>query len=283
MAVIKIDNILLDPDNPRHNPIEYQREILAFFSQDKETFELAKDIATFGVNPGIRPICIPHESHEGKFIAIDGNRRLAAIKLLLDPDFCQDPSVQKKYAEYSVSEKIPDELECAMVASREDGRHWLELLHGGKQEGAGQVQWSPIQKQRFYGDKGRYPYAMNILNYLSNTYGMNIEGAPLSTLDRIIQDPYVRSVLGFEFEEGKTETTKEQTGVGVVLKRIADDLISKKVKEPDVTDKELRKTYLDRVLSEEKVELKDASKKAELHASASKPQAKKNQGWHHQR
>ena len=48
MANVSIRGLYLDPKNPRHIPIENQKEIISYLIENEKVKELAKDIAEKG-------------------------------------------------------------------------------------------------------------------------------------------------------------------------------------------------------------------------------------------
>lgn len=86
---IAVDNLLLDPMNPRlaglNLTVDQQDEILRILWRERAVNELVDSVAKSGY--------WEHEElfaakESGKLIVIEGNRRLAAVKLLLDGDLC---------------------------------------------------------------------------------------------------------------------------------------------------------------------------------------------------
>jgi hypothetical protein len=83
--VIVLESLLLDTLNPRHNPVESQREALDALLEGRgaqELLRLADDISQFGVSPIDLALVIPDGN---VFIVLEGNRRVAALKLLKNP------------------------------------------------------------------------------------------------------------------------------------------------------------------------------------------------------
>lgn len=85
------EQLYLDAKNPRLTGQEFtiddQVEILKFLWQDKEVSELVGSIAHNGY--------WQHEvlfatNERGKLVVVEGNRRLAAVKLLRSPDLCRE-------------------------------------------------------------------------------------------------------------------------------------------------------------------------------------------------
>ncbi|WP_052121861.1 ParB N-terminal domain-containing protein [Gallibacterium anatis] len=80
---LSITRLYLDSKNPRHIPIENQKEIIAFLIENEKIKPLAKDIAEKGL---INPLDLVGITEENKKkIVLEGNRRICALKLLLNP------------------------------------------------------------------------------------------------------------------------------------------------------------------------------------------------------
>lgn len=65
---IALANLLLNPENPRYEPVTSQREALALIVHDQKMklVNLAQDIITRGLNPTELPIVTPsEEGNEG--------------------------------------------------------------------------------------------------------------------------------------------------------------------------------------------------------------------------
>ncbi len=82
---IKTANLVLDPLNPR---IKWsrkdlsQKEIIEYLDTNENVGTTAKSIKKIGYMPNERPIVIYEND---KYVVVDGNRRVAACKLLRDP------------------------------------------------------------------------------------------------------------------------------------------------------------------------------------------------------
>lgn len=79
-----VTDLTLDKQNPRHDaPTSTTREaISALLATDPDKWvNLAQDIASKGLNPTELTIVV---QEEGDMVAIEGNRRISALKALLD-------------------------------------------------------------------------------------------------------------------------------------------------------------------------------------------------------
>ena len=102
--MFSIDDLLLDPQNPRL-PVEVQEgspdELLKYIASHYEPLEIGRSIARHGYFPS-EPIIVVEE--DGEHVVVEGNRRIAALLLLADPD---------KAAEF----ELEDAIEWASLAS----------------------------------------------------------------------------------------------------------------------------------------------------------------------
>ena len=83
------DRLLADSANPRlAQTSEGQRETLRALAteQGAKLTVLAKDIVEYGLNPGDPFYVIQLEDRNQRFVVIEGNRRLAALRALENPN-----------------------------------------------------------------------------------------------------------------------------------------------------------------------------------------------------
>ena len=82
---ISVDRILLDLENPRLPRVaNNQRDAISLMCQTKgkEILNLAEHIATNGLDPSTLAMVIPSGDSPIKYIVVDGNRRITALKIL---------------------------------------------------------------------------------------------------------------------------------------------------------------------------------------------------------
>ena len=82
-----IDDLLLHSDNPRIGTVSTQREALQKIldEQEDKLAELAESIATDGMSPIERLLVRREKEGSDRFVVMEGNRRLAALKILCNP------------------------------------------------------------------------------------------------------------------------------------------------------------------------------------------------------
>jgi hypothetical protein len=155
IKTLPLDLIKLDQENVRFggDVAENQKEALQLLMDDpadaKKLYNLAQHISINGMDPTELQLVFPDQ--EGHHIVIEGNRRLAALKLLIKPDLCPVESRVKDFITLKDGAKyqIPNQLEFGCVESREAGDKWIELKHTGENNGVGRVNWdSDIRDER---------------------------------------------------------------------------------------------------------------------------------------
>ena len=90
-----VTSLLLDTENPRlpqSGGAMSQREIISELVTHDAVSELAKDITTQGFFPTEVLLGVRDDDH---IVVIEGNRRLAALKLLINPELAPQSHLQK--------------------------------------------------------------------------------------------------------------------------------------------------------------------------------------------
>lgn len=233
---LKVDELRLDLKNPRIAEASSQRDALQKIidDQDVKLAALAENIIeSGGLNPMDRLLIIASPDEAGKFIVIEGNRRLAAIKVLQNPAVLTGlgvrQSVQKRLeAAAAVFDiKTVEPLDCYEVAARADGAVWIQQRHTGENGGQGIVNWGGVATRRFRGTDPALQALDFVLQHGDLTDDEKAEvqnGFPITTLDRLLSTPAVRDAIGVEIRSGSLLTGLPLEEVIRPLLRIVRDL-----------------------------------------------------------
>ena len=233
--------LVVDAVNPRlPQPNLGQREVLQAIAQHQQQgpnsklLALARDIVLHGLNPAELSIVMEFHDDPNRFVVLEGNRRLAAIRALENPEFLVDAvpasivtafrKLSKQYQEAPVYD-IP----CVQVVSRDESQHWIELRHAGELEGAGLVRWGAQERERFTARSAVVEPALRALDYLEdNGYLTAGEKAivPIASWRRLIRSPDVRAKIGIETPGGQLKILAKEKDVANALTHIAKDLAS---------------------------------------------------------
>ncbi len=125
--LIPITNLQLNPDNPRLEPrddgsVWSQKALIRHYSLDDTVRELATDISERGINPTKIAIVAVDPEDRTQHLVTEGNRRLAALRLLNDPKLADDTTAAKFFAQLAKSGIVPKALPCIELA-KDDANH----------------------------------------------------------------------------------------------------------------------------------------------------------------
>jgi hypothetical protein len=237
---LDIDELLLDLENPRISRASSQREALQKIIEDQDVklVVLAESIVTDGLNPMDRWLVLKSADDRGKFNVLEGNRRLATLRLLSNKALMRDLEIRapvKKRLEELAEQfdlKAVEPIDCFEIDDRADAATWLTQRHTGENRGSGIVNWGGVATARF---RGRDP-ALQALDLVTTHGGLNDEEKaivedwfPISTLDRVLSTPAVRAKFGVDIEDGKLKTNLPPAEVIKPLRRLVLELATEAV------------------------------------------------------
>lgn len=252
---VAVENLLIDLQNPRYDPRANQREAITTIAHDQgvKLANLAEDIVDKGLNPSELPLVTP--SGDGStFIVLEGNRRIAALKLLASPSLLASialsEGIAKRYKELHEKSKgaIPKEIECA-VLSREDANHWIYLRHTGENEGVGVVTWDGVQTHRFRGASPAFQAIefVKSSDYLDETTKKKLPKISITNIERILGTPEARRLLGVDVKDRQLILKTPEEEAIPRLASVVADVANKRITVSDIETKEDRITYAQEV------------------------------------
>jgi len=250
---LELADLRLDGVNPRHPPEEGQRETIAALLREGGTklAELTRDIAEHGLSPMEPLVVTPLDKNS--YVTLEGNRRVAALKLLVNPTLADGHPTAKAFREIAkVANYRPGLVRCCIVDSRSDADHWLRLRHTGENKGAGVVPWSAEQVQRFSGRGGSQAHAaLSFADLMATTYGSNgqlqsdlvkVRQTKLTTLGRLVQDPQFRRRIGLVRDKDGFRSHYPAEVIEATIARLLTDLAGT-LSVSALKSKEQRATY----------------------------------------
>jgi hypothetical protein len=256
-----VAGLLLDEANPRFlqgvsGQDEAITELLRQYSQ--KIISLAKDIVEQGaVNPTETVMAI---EANGALVVIEGNRRVAALKLLRDPELARPASTElgqdlvKEFRDLGKVGTGPDTIEVWVAESREHARHWIELRHTGENGGVGVVVWDSLQANNFKRRPGtqadradvfckaielEFPQEVELLRDIAT-----VRRTRLTTLGRLIGDPRVRAQFGFDFDDDSVLFDFPSDALLPGIRRIFADLATGDVTVTGIKTKDHRRDFV---------------------------------------
>jgi hypothetical protein len=271
---LRVEQLLLDTENPRIGDASSQHDALqkVLDDQGEKLFELAQSIVAEGMSPIDRLLVLRENPKSDRFVALEGNRRVAALRILANPAVLTGLSVkramQKRLEDLAkdfVTANV-EPIDCFESESREAGAPWLHLRHTGENEGRGVVDWSGHAAARF---RGTDP-ALQALEFVK-THGNLTEAQlaavgnsfPITTLDRLLSTPDVRKRIGVEVKDGKLYTALPPEELLKPLRRMVLDLAAKIVRVGRLMKKDQQVDYVEGFSKSERPNL---SKRAKVRA-----------------
>ena len=208
---IEIDKLRNFFENPRHETGENEKDTLSKLIRAvgiQQMMNLAKDIAENGLIPGQQLIVVP--SNGDAFVVYEGNRRIAAIKMLLDPSEYSyiGENNTRKLVELSSKNNIPKEFLC-YVTDEKEALFIMERRHLGEDNGRGIKNWGAREKGKFGVLQGKKKTMPFLLEKYSRQYldGFEITTVlPYTTLDRIFNKKSIKDKIGLDVNDESTYT-----------------------------------------------------------------------------
>lgn len=264
---ISVGNLLLDTSNYRIVKQTSQKgardAIIA--EQGKKLVKLAEDIIEHGLNPFDLPMVIDAEDGNQNYVVVEGNRRLTAINLLLEPELAKDTPVYKAFSglRKKHTESIPKVLNCVIAPNKASALVWINRKHANGLEGAGTEPWTAMAKARADVAQGMPRPDLDVVNFvLSNPtidekLRAHLEGAGfnLTTLLRLITTKELQNATGLALESGalissydKEWTQKVLTDLVTTIAKGERDGV--KFTERSIDSQDKRQTFVDELVAE---------------------------------
>ncbi|MEY2556773.1 MAG: hypothetical protein QOE34_198 [Verrucomicrobiota bacterium] len=237
---LTIDELLLDLENPRISKAESQREALQKIIEDQDVklVILAESIVADGLNPMDRWLVLKSPSEVGKYIVLEGNRRLGTIRLLNNKHMLNSLEVRspvKKRLEtladqFDLERVSP--IACFEIGDRSEAAAWLSQRHTGENKGRGIVGWGGVATARFRGRDPALQALDMVLEHgdLGDDEKESVEDHfPITTLERLLSTPAVRNLIGVDIAQSKLKTDLPAAEVIKPLRRMVLDLATETV------------------------------------------------------
>ena len=234
---IKINRIVNYFENPRHAVGTTEEDTLKKLFEavgNQFMLNLAGDIQEHGLI-GSQQIVVVYSEELKKYVVYEGNRRVAAIKMLLDPEkftFLDKPTIEKakKIAQEGVT---PSTLKC-YITDEAEAMFIMERVHSGEDKGRGVKQWTSREKEVF--KVRRSHEKKKTLSYLIDFYvrkycdGLDITTIiPFTTIQRLFNNHDVRKQIGLDITHEETFTPEKMRLIVSASKWVTEEAKSKGV------------------------------------------------------
>lgn len=143
---IKIEDLKLDLYNPRLPKSQQGKDyktVIEYMLLEAATTELMESIGENDFFAGEMLLVIPDESDKGKYVVVEGNRRLTAVLLLSNPELTTVRKSLVKEIAGNANFK-PTSLPCLVFKSKNEVQKYLGFVHI-----TGKKSWRMLEKARY--------------------------------------------------------------------------------------------------------------------------------------
>lgn len=234
---ISINSLDFDQQNPRLTKDSTTQEMAIQGILENEAtscIELLQDLVEYGISPNDIPIAL--ESDNNRYVVLEGNRRLLALKLLAGDAVVLkqlNDKQRKKVQKITESATPITEIEVVVAQDREEADHWIKLKHSRGNNGAATQPWKPFEKDRhdYTKDASRCTPALALFYYAQQLakedhsldgHVHRIHNSHYSTLQRIANSSHFGRLTGITFEGTRIQATNGHNH----LKSIVTELFS---------------------------------------------------------
>jgi len=252
---LSVANLKLDKMNPRIPSYIFtrnQKDIFNFLFNNEKIERLATKIVDKGFITH-DPIYVVKEGDA--YIVVEGNRRVSALKCLLEPSIAPSASKRRKLEllKNRLGSELIEKVEVYVAPSRRAVENVLYELHA-----EGKLQWSRQQKNRFIAGVGiedgeslediaeRFNVKVSeiqdsVQEYILERYFTEIDlptdiedkalkaKFQMSTISRLVNRKVFKDRTGFEIINGTLTTSCSKSFFNSLLRQIVTDIVSQKI------------------------------------------------------
>ena len=275
---ISTTSLRLDIENPRLTNFgrkPTQPEIIDYLIENEKVFDLAKSIVSQGYFLNEQPIV---HRENNKLIVLEGNRRVAACKILINPDLIKSSGkrsiIKKALKDFDLN--IITKLEVIISPSREDADIMIVNRHT---EGSVVEKWDKTKQDRFFYNrikggetieelaskfsmtKGDMKKSLQRYNMFSEINKLELDDKvkkiiqeevkfTMTNVERVHDSKYGRDFLGIEFDSrGEVIKKLPQQEFNKRLKKIVNEIIDGNINSRTLNrEEEDKKPYFESLL-----------------------------------
>ena len=217
------------------------RSLLSGEKGGEKVYELARNICEAGtLDPGDRLYVMAAVDKVGRYIVLEGNRRLTALRLLSQPgmidreDLGLSSAMRAKFKKLQAESKDrwPTVVDVVVFLDRDSANHFIRLRHTGENSGAGRSAWSALQVARF-DDTGLWKSlvflrADNALD-LAVINALDTSTFNVTNYDRVSSTQEFQRRFGVAIGRSTFKVTGNETRAKLALSKLASDVESGRV------------------------------------------------------
>lgn len=261
--VLHISKILMDEENPRHDKINGQKEILNWHVEHlgSKLILLMRSLAENGQSDIDKVLVTPVRGVADTYVVKEGNRRVAALKLLNDPSLCDDELFRRRIESVNVSDQLSFNIDCVNIKDQRRVAWLMGLRHLGEQGGVGTSKWGAVEKDRHTQDVlggNRYWRSLYFIDY-AKAHGLITDQQAarlndrITTLDRLISNKDFKSTLGVVYKDRNVVLVIPEDIHRLLLGNVLEQISLPDFKVKEVYDSDNKFDFLTRVVEQAKL------------------------------
>ncbi len=228
---IDIDHLIINVRNPRHKAVNLEQKAMKhLIDEDVDgMYNLAYSIANYGYFPTQVLSVIELSKKKGFYVLLDGNRRMTAVKALINSDKILS---DKQYTRLNkLFKALPNKeienlhnFECVVYDRKEDAIPYLLSIHTDDTNYPNAKKWNRMQQNRFKEEVfGEVSFAYKVIK--KNLPTLDITKIKnLSTIERILNTKEIKNDLLKLDKEGNSKINSSL--IKRVLTQIIEDIIN---------------------------------------------------------
>lgn len=256
LKTIKIEQIMINPENPRHEEVQLtitemgEQLIMKQLIRDKEAankmFNLIKSIYESGFIPSLAVI-LEYREDINKYIPWDGNRRVTALKILKNPGVMQYLKFfthTQINTVFEYSKKVQDdffEVSAYIVQNFKEASPMIKAIHT---TASGALQWDRIMIKRFEQKLGLKNIITQAQEIFPNIFSKLPQNFPYSILEKILESKEGKNFLHIDNIDHMLTFTSSMDYTEKKLKKIVDDIKDGNINSINVQSNKKIKEYL---------------------------------------
>jgi len=276
---VSVENLRLDTSNARIRTGEDDVDCIhKILKQESQFLTLFKDI----VEKGLSTIPVLVEPIGGNEYKVwDGNRRVAALKLINNPRLCHDARVRGVIQEITSDLNLEEFefIDCLSSYNKDSLVEEVVLRHSGALDGKGQQNWNAFLRTVFLVGRKLPADDKRAAQYLlwAEDNGIVIEDDfPITSVTRLFNKDNIR-ILGFEVVDDELVLSKNKSKALLAASKLVTEFYTRRVRVEDVFTPEKASGYVVNIaqaaglLSEEPQQAANINNNSDTVNSVSKP------------
>ncbi|OGG49332.1 hypothetical protein A2704_01965 [Candidatus Kaiserbacteria bacterium RIFCSPHIGHO2_01_FULL_54_36b] len=264
---VNISDLFVDAENIRLglDVKSSQDALINDLFANEDAMQILGNIATNGFFPDEIPVVI---KHNGKFIVMEGNRRVAALKVLARPEIVPTKETSVRNILKTAGPSVKN-IEVVVAPGRDSVERFLASKHTQNTRRP----WRPLRQAYFYKaqlergktvqdlrneyptiDIGKFLRLINVhriaksISYDTDQIAKKVQNErtfPATTVERLYEDKSVRDFLGFDFNgDGEVQIKIERKEFEKGFKKVMQDVVEKVVDSRALNNEANRGKYL---------------------------------------